>query len=395
MTGAVGGAGIKVTIAGRDVSQYVDELQINNSVLRSGGPGAQISLVDPEGISSTITGDYSQDVLIDIIGEDGSKNSYKLKLHAGNNVGGEEGSKQGSGKYKRVSLQCVSPEERNVHGNYAKFAKEDSVTNIMKKTLEDCYKTEDPVTIDDPSKGKRHITACNKHGYEFMNDMQQEAVSQKNKGNAYCVFKQQNGGSTQYKITTFEESFKKTPVADLTYSTTNQKGKTNILNYDVATNFTTVAQQGEVATESSFNPTTHGVSYVPSKQNKFVLPGKENPSKNPNLKEMPVHSIVDKKNESEAHETATAKVNRAQFLRRLSENSAQCSVTWDPEIDVGKMVNFNLPPRTADASGSGGQLDSQFAGPVLVTDCVTRVVQADKAFRVTKELTLAKGSFNA
>lgn len=394
--GPIGAAGIRVVIAGKDVSKYVDECHIHHDIQKISGDGCQISLVDPEGFSETIDGSYDQDVLVDVIAEDGRKNSYKFKLYEGSNVSGEEKDNQGGGHYKRITLKCVNAAERNVHANYAKFTKEDSVTNLMKKTLEDCYKVEEPIEIDDPSEGKRFFSGSNKHGNKFMDELQNEAVSQKNKGSTYCAFLQQNEGRSVRKITTYEQCFSQQPVTDLTYTTKNEKGKTNILNYDVDTNFTTAADHGKKAVEATFNTTTHGVSYTKEKETKFVLPGKEiNSQGNPKHKEYPVYSVTDKKNESAPNKSSTAKVDRAKFLKNLCENSAQCQITFDPSIGVGKMVNFNVPSRKGDNSGSGDNPDPQFAGPVLVTSYTTSIVQADKAFRVTQNLSLAKASFNA
>ena len=412
LSGAIGAVKINCTVGSLDLSTSIDELYIYEDITSSHGPACEIRAVDAkDDISKNkINGSDDQDVVINLSDEFGGSSNFKFKLHEGANLNDESQYKQGGLHAKSYAFNCVSPEFKNAQANYAQFSAEDKTTNIAKKVLNDCYKTDKPIEIDEDAKEKRRWVTNNEHPFDVMQKLNDEHVGTQSKSSCYAVFQQQRNGQQVNKITTYEKMFKQAPVCTLTLSATNDSSsstfddKRNSISWiNVKQNFFSGAEHGKSSSQQTINMTTHGVVDTEPKQNKFVLPGKEvDSSVSKKAKKVPQRSVYSKLNEpnGERITAAEAKVNRAQFLRDLAQNSAELECPYNPNITVGCMINLNLPNRTDAALGQGGT-EKQFNGPVLVVASKIRIKPMGKsseggksAIRATQTLTVAKASFD-
>lgn len=379
---------------------YPHEVNIYEDITNSYGPAVEIRAVDPSDAigKNNINSGYDQDIKISFSNESGGTASFSFKQLETSNVLDEGQNKQGGGHAKTYTFKGMSQEFLNAQGNYVEKSYEDKTTNIAKDVLQNNYKTDKSIEIDDEAREKRRWIASNEHPLKVLQKLNDEHVATQSQSSTYAVFQSDN----KYKITTYEKLFEQGPVATLKMSptldstgTTEEDRQNSIMRIDVGQNSFAGSRQLENSSEQTINLTTHKVVQTEPKQSNFVTPGQKVYQGQPqNRKLVPQSKIYDKKNEpSEQKITpAEAKVKRAQFLSHLAQNSAELEVPGNPNIKLGSMIDIQLPSRTDATLGEGSE--KQFNGKVLVTGIRHRIKPLGQTPRYTMILKVAKASYD-
>lgn len=394
----------ELTIGGVNLNDpnqaFPHEINIHEDITNSYGPAIEIRAVDPTDAigKNNLNSGYDQDIKIRFSDEFGGSVNFNFKPLETSNVLDESQNQQGSLHAKSYTIKGVSQEFLNAQGNYVEKSYEDKTTNIVKDVLENNYKTDKTVEIDDEAREKRRWIASNKHPLKVLQELNDEHVATQSQSSTYAVFQSDN----KYKVTTYEKLFQQGPVATLKQSTvldssaaTEDDKKNSIMWINVGENSFAGSRQLENSSEQTVNLTTHKVVQTEPKQSNFVTPGSKVYQGQPqNRKLVPQSKIYDKKNEPNEQRItpAEAKVKRAQFLSHLAQNSAELEIPGNPNIKLGSMIDLQLPNRT-DA-GIGGGNEKQFGGKVLVTGIRHRIKPPGQTPRYTMIIKVAKASFD-
>lgn len=397
----------ELTVGGMNLNDpnqaYPHEINIHEDITNSYGPACEIRAVDPTDAvnKNSINGSYNQDVKIRFSDESGGSVGFTFKPLENSNLTDEGQSKQGGAHAKTYTIKGVSQEFLNAQGNYVEKSYEDKTTNIAKDVLQNNYKTDKSIEVDDESREKRRWIASNEHPLTTLQKLNEEHVASQSQSSAYTIFQQQNNGTSKYKVTTYEKLFQQGPVATFTQSTaldsssaTEEDQKNSIMWINVGENFFSMSRQLENSSEQTVNLTTHKVVQTEPKQANFVTPGaKVYQGKPENRKMVPQSKLYDKKNEPNEQKItpAEAKVKRAQFLSHLAQNSAELEVPGNTKVTLGSMINLNLSARQDAGQGNGNE--GQFNGKVLVVGIRHRIKPAGQTPRYTQVLKVVKASY--
>lgn len=378
------------------------EINIVEDITSTYGPACEIRVVDQTDarVTKNINGAYNQDVKVRFSDELGRTVGFNLKQFEGADLTDHAEDKEGSGKNAQFTVKCVSPELLNAQGNYIERSWEDKTTNIAKKILEEGYKTDKNIYVEETNEKLRWISS-NKHPYDALDEINEKHVSTKNKSSCFFTYQKQKDGKSEYRIETVEEMFKRAPVAEIIYSTTldssasSEKEKLNsALWVKVDSNFYSGSRHLTKPSSQTFNLANHKASDVKYKPEKFTLPGKEiYEGQTSNHESVPQREIYSKTNQpAQPITTAEATKNRADFLSKLAQNCAECEIAGNPDITLGSMISLKIPKRVDGASGFGSG-ESQFADKCLVVGIRHRIRENGESPRYTMVLKLVKASF--
>jgi hypothetical protein len=373
-----------------------NEFNIYESIFNSYGPAVDLGVVDADDSASNIKG--NEDLEIKFTVDGGGQVGFKFKTFTGKNLTDHAGNKEnpGSLKNKQYTVRGVSVEALNAQGNYVEKAWDDKTTNIAKEVIEKYYKTDKSVEVEDQAKDQRTWRAQNEHPKDVIQKLNEQHVSNSNKGSAYCVFQEQSNGTQKYKITSFEELFKKGSVgkwaqrADLDSSSADENAKRNsIMWFNAGENFNVAADHLAKAQEQSFNRDTHSPTSVPPKQNKFKVLNTEARNHGQNSNTVPVNTQVALTNDKQSTTVAKARADRQQFLARLAENSATFEIPGSSDVKLGCIMEIDIPKRTA----TGGGKERQFNGKVCVVEIRHKIRPPGQVPRYTQVIKAIKAGF--
>jgi hypothetical protein len=369
--------------------------EIFENIFSSYGPGAQITTVDhTDAVSQLKGGEDSEIKFTDANG--GGTVGFKFKAYMNKNLtdGASEG--QGALKSKKYTLRLVSMEALNAQGKYVDKAWEDKTTNISKDILQNYYKTDKPIEIDEDAKDTRTFRAHNEHPKDVVQKLNDEHVGSKSKSSAFCVYQEHDNGNQKYKIATFEGLFEKPSVgkwaqrADLSSSSASDADRQNsIMWFNAGESFNMALDHTKTAKEQSFNMSTHSPTDVKPKNNEYKTLGTPPRSEAKYAEEVPVNKSVSMVNEKQRTEASTAKANKYQFLSYLSENSATFEIIGNSKVKLGSIMEIDLPKRTE----FGGGKERQFNGKVCVVEIKHKIRPAGQVPRYTMVIRAVKAAY--
>jgi hypothetical protein len=383
---------------------YPHEINIHEDITNSYGPACEIRAVDPSDAigKNNINGGYDQEIKIRFSDDKGGQVGFTFKPLENSNLLDEAQSRQGSLHAKTYTIKGVPAEMLNAQGNYVEKSYEDKTTNIAKDIIQNNYKTDKQIEIDDEAREKRRWIASNEHPLTVLQKLNDEHVATQSKSSAYTIFQQQENGTSKYKVTTYEKLFQQAPVATVKQVTTldsagmsDQDRQNSIMWINVGENHFSGSRQLENSAENTVNLTTHKVVATEPKESSFTFPGKPVYKGKPqNRKEVPQSKLYDKKNEPNEQRITPgdAKVKRAQFLSHLAQNSAELEIPGNPSIKLGSMIDLQMPNRV-DATLETTN-ESQFGGKVLVVGIRHRIKPPGQTPRYTQVLKVVKASFD-
>lgn len=411
---AIGDINIKtLKIGDMDVSGkdgvFVAGFNIYEDILNPYGPVAEVRVIDPKDSlgEKKINGSFDKDVEIEFSPDDkisGISGSCKLKLKMLKNANLNDQSihNTGSGKHKQYDMRCVSPELLNAQGNQIEKSFNGKTSEVIKHVLEKGFKTKKQMEISE-TKGKRRIVIPRSHPLDVVKMMNTEHVSDKYKSSTFALFQQGNDqGEHKYVFKTFEELFEQQEVVTLKQSTTlnfsgdNQQERQNsIMWFKPSASFTTEPRALSKTSEHAVDLTTHKVIAADKKeQNKFKFADKEPvyedaPSY---IEQKPIKMpyIHDKANNKDKHGTSKARVDRADFLSHLAQNSAELECYYNPKIKLGCMIKLDIP-RKSDKENEKGE--AHWNGKCMVVAIRTKYRVANEPPHCTMVLRVAKASF--
>jgi hypothetical protein len=387
---------------GKDV--FFAGFNIYEDILNPFGPVAEIRVIDPTDAlgQNNITGSFSEDVEIKFSPDSnlgGGETSVKLKMYQNKNVNNLSSNNRGSNKHKQYDIRCVSPEVLNAQGNYIqKSFKEKKTSDMVKHVLEKGFKSKRQMDIGS-TEPLRDMRFNNEHPLDVLKKLNNEHVSQKYESSCFALFQQSddNGGEHKYVFKTFEELFEQESVVTLTQSTNlnyeagnDQEKQNSIIWFKPSDNFFTGPRAFTKSKANVIDLTTHKVVSADGEKTNFKWADKSEIYKNKadNADGVNQDYIVDKANSGKQHNTAAAKVKRAEFLAGLAQTGAKLEVYYNPKIKLGSMIKLEIPK----AHNSEGGLESQFNGKVLVVGIRTKYKVSRDPPNCTMELTVAKGN---
>lgn len=387
---AIGDISIKTCKIGNiDLTKYKDGslagFNIYEDILNPYGPVCEIRVIDHSDSlgQKKFTGAYDQNIELEFSGDTnvlstGKKIKYKLKPFHNKNLDDMSMSNEGAGRHKQYDVRCVSEEFLNAQGNYIQKAWDDKTSKMVEDVLKDGFKTKKKIDIQEKTKGKKKFRIDNKHPLEALNMLNQEHVAEESKSSAFVLFQQPDQDEHKYVFGTFEKLFQQQPVVklkqttNLDYEGVTEKDKQNsLLWFKPSDNFFAPTRSLSKSSEYTYNHTTHRISTVEPKQNQFKYAEQEGwyGKQAEYSKEVPVHTINDKANYKDKHETATARTNRAQYLSHLSQDSAEFETYYNPDIKIGSMIGLEIPLKANQEQEKGEQF---FNGNCLVVALRTK-----------------------
>jgi hypothetical protein len=390
----------QIKIGGVEID-YPYEVDIFEDMTNSMGPAFQCRIVDEKDNAKNFNGSFDQDIEVNFSDESGGNVGFKFKQLESSDLTDGSKEKQGSLNSKSYTIKGVCQEFFNAQGNYVQNSFSTKTTSMVESVLKNNYKTDKPITIEDESSETRNIIASNKHPTEFLQGLNEQHVSQKNPSSLYAVFQEQENNQQKYVVTTFEERFKRGPVATIKQSTTldssegtEEDKRNSIMWMNVGQNFFSGTQHYKTAKPQYVNLTTHKVTVEENNQEQQFATGGQPVirGKPTNAKEVPVDSVYSKVNEPNQRVThATAKANRAKYTADLAQNSAEVEIPGNPKIKIGSTINMEVPNRTGE--GGSSTPESQFGDKVLVTKIRHKIKPAGQTPRYTMVLTVVKAGF--
>jgi hypothetical protein len=381
MTIQLGGVRVNnLNVGGVDIignpSTNFRSITITEDILDPLGQRANIKIVDKFDALASVDFKGESNIPIQIGFSDlfGRNASFDLRVYEGSNMSDGTSEKQeqiGSGRVKVLDVKCVSPEYlKNLDNEMAK-SYSDFTTNISKDIITEYLETNKPIIIEEASTNKKRFVFSDLP-IDALKKLNEEHVGSQSKGSAFVTFQRQKNGQNTYVISTFERLFNKPSVVRLIRSgrvsfssATDEERINSIIQMNVDTSFFSPARSLNGTIDRTFNMSTGS------------LADKRNPRNNPNRTPETtrgsryVTMYYDALNEPQNLTTAQAKVLRAYFVARLSENYAEYKIHGNPGISLGDVVDLKIP--NVSASGGGG--DKYFNGKALVVSIMHHIME--------------------
>lgn len=351
-------------------------ITITEDILDPLGQRANIKIVDKFDALASVDFKGESNIPIQIGFSDlfGRNASFDLRVYEGSNMSDGTSEKQekiGSGRVKVLDVKCVSPEylknlDIEVTKSYTDFT-----TNITRDILTKYLETNKSVVLEETSSNKKRFVFSDTP-IEALKKLNEEHVGIQSPSSTFVTFQKQKNGNNSYVITTFEKLFKKPPVIRLIRSgrvsfssATDEERINSIIQMNVDTSFFSPARSFNGSVDRSFNMSTG------------TLADRRNPRNNPNRTPETERGIriistyYDALNEPQNITTAQAKVLRAYFVARLSENYAEYKIHGNPNISLGDVVDLKIPV----ISAAGGGSDKYFNGKALVVSIMHNILE--------------------
>lgn len=353
---------------------------------------------------TALNGAYNKDITIKFSVLDNNKEaSFKLKMFQNKNLDDQANKKRGSLHSKQYDIRGVSSELLNAQGNYVQKSYNDLTSNVIKDVLKNNFKTTRTIDIKEQTKGIRRLNFNNEHPLQVIQKLNAEHVSAQNESSTFVLFQQSDGADQKYVFSTFENLFKQGSVATIKQSAilatdraTEDDRRNSVIWINVGDSFFTPSRALSKSQEQTFNFTTHSIADIDPKQTNFTVADGSTSSAGvyageaQNAKKIPVNTTIDKVNNTQRHDTSTAKTKRSQFLSHLAQNSADLEIPGNPDIKLGSVITLQIPKK-ADSNNKEGEL--QFNGKALVVAIRHKIKPMGQTPRYTMILKVVKGSF--
>lgn len=300
----------------------------------------------------------------------GDRAGFDLRVFEGADLN-DANQEEGNGRVKTYDIKCVSPEYLKNLDNQMERSYEDYTTTIVEKILKDYLETDKEIEIQEQSTTMRSFR-FSRSPMEAIKALNQEHVGTESRSSAFLVFQQQRNGRSKYLITTFEKLFQQAPVTTLYRSSrvnfssaTFDESFNSIIQMNVDTAFFSPNRFLTSSYDRSYNFST-GVLADRNNRREDIF---QNEERRAGRRIMP--TIYDAINERQNITTAEARVLRAYFISRVSENYAEFTIHGNPKIALGDMVNLQIP----NISAQGGSREELFSGKALVVSIMHHIAE--------------------
>lgn len=334
-------------------------------------------------------------------GVPGGQEQVSLKLKLFQNVNLQDGTvaNRGSMHHKQYDLRMVSPELLN---NQSRRLQR-SFRQNTDRTVQDAIRhiSDKEVDTPDPTRGEQRLVANYDRVFDFVRNINERHVSQRNKSSLYTLFPTYENGNERYRFCTFEHlmrqeskyTFRQDNTAG-TRTTTDGNQMGNMLWVNVPQSFYTPTRADSDSNRNTYNMHTGVQQWRNNEQNEFARLGQpvfqNEPESRPVHERPPRTWVNDPSNDRRTTGIPDARTDRAKFLAHLTQNTIKFEIHGNPAIKVGDVVTLNIPKK-ADADQESGE--TQMNEKVLIVRLRHRIRSAAESPRYTMIVEAVKAAF--
>lgn len=325
--------------------------------------------------------------------------NLKLKLLQNKNLEDDTINNKGAMKHKTYEFRMVSPE---LLKNQSKRLQKSFKQNTD-KTVKDAIQNISDKEVDtpDPTKGEQRIVANYERVFDFVRNINERHVSQKNKSSLYTLFPTYDNGTEKYTFATFEYLMSQGSKFDFkqdntvgSKTTTDGDQMKNMLWVNVPQSFYTPTRADSDSNRNTYNMHTGKWQGKNNQDQKFTILGQavfnNEPESQPTNQRPPRRTVVDPSNDKKKTEISDARVDRAKFLAHLTQNTMKFEIHGNPAIKVGDVVTLNIPKK-ADADQESGE--KQMNDEVLIVRLRHRIRMTGESPQYTMIVEAVKAAF--
>lgn len=362
---------------------------------------AEVEVLDYNDVLGTYMINGKEDVNLSFNVPGADSVNFAFSLMQNKHLDDKTQQNSGSLKYKTYKLRMVSKDILNNQSTHLAKSFNQPTHLTVQQSLQTISNAQ--INVPDPTKGNQRLVANYTKVYDFLNSIHDRHVSSQYNSSLYTLFAARNGGTENRTFCTFEYlmnqssvfNFKQDPSIG-TRTTTESDSMNNMLWFKAPDSFNTPVVYNApsnkhvynalVGKSSSTNVPASSINNPLGQSITDSLISEPNSSKTPPKRSTHVDASLD----VSATGIATAKVNRANFIKDLSQNSAKFEINGNPNISVGQVVTLNIPKK-ADADQSSGE--NQMNDKVLITKIRHKIMPASVKPRYTMIVEAIKAGF--
>ena len=327
--------------------------------------------------------------------------NFNFSLINNKNLDDKTQQNSGSMKYKTYNLRMASNDV--LKNNSHLLAK--SFNQPTYQTVQQALKTISDVNINipDPTQGNQRLIANYEKVYDFLSKIHNRHVSQQYKSSLYTIFASRDSGVESRTFCTFEYLMNQSSVFDFkqdntigTRTTTESDAMNNILWLKVPDLFNTPTTWSSSSNKNSYNILVGKNAKTVIPATPYKIPLGENITgstlSGPNSSTTPPirFTHVDPSLDTSSTGISSAKVDRANFIRELSQNSVKFEINGNPNISVGQIITLNIPKK---ADGMHTDNESQMNDKILITKIRHKIMPLSVKPRYTMIVEGIKASY--
>lgn len=327
--------------------------------------------------------------------------SFDLSLIQNKNLDDKTQQNSGSMKYKTYNLRMASKDILKNHSHLLAKSFNQPTHQTVQQALQ--HISDAQINVPDPTKGNQRLISNYEKVYDFLNKIHNRHVSEKYKSSLYTTFASRNGGQESRTFCTFEHLMNQESMFNFKQDNTiggrtltESDGINNMLWAKVPDSFNTPASWASPSNKNSYNVLVGKNANTIMQASPYQIPLGQNITKStltePNTSQYPPirFTHVDPSLDKDATGITSAKVDRANFVRELSQNSIKFEVNGNPNISVGQIVTLNIPKK---ADGSQDDGENQMNDKVLITKIRHKIMPLSVKPRYTMIVEAVKASF--
>ena len=261
----------------------------------------------------------------------------------------------GSMKYKTYKLRMVSQDMLNNQSTHLAKSFNNQPTHVtVQQALQTITKAQ--VNTPDPCKGNQRLISNYEKVYDFLGKIHDRHVSAQYKSSLYTLFASRNSGQEARTFCTFEYLMNQGSVFNFTQdptaggqTTTYANGMNNMLWFKAPDSFNTPVVYHAPSNKNVYNILVgkNSTTNVPTSpiNNPLGQDSTSSVATNANQSKTPPRrgTHVDPSLDTSTTNIAQSKVDRANFIKDLAQNSAKFEIMGNPNISVGQVVTLNIP----------------------------------------------------
>ena len=380
---------LQVTIGGQTVDPaLVAGIMIKQCLSQKFGPIGRISVIDAERNLAKIKGDGSETAEVSWTDHNGQRFNFEFMVDTGQNIDSHsDGSDTNNSarKHNTYIFTLNGKDTKKVNGGVVGGAKNEPVEKHLKKIYEklDSKPLIAKVTTDPTSLDFKQMS--------FYDAVQKclNNSSIRGENSSYCfVYYDKDSNPT---LASYENRFSGSPVANFTESATTPKFPDDSIIIDVSPSniFMNSARIRDVVKSNYHNKFTGATGYNVDGENKFKTLGRNPGKKDPGSPNNNVHYSADSLNNKKPQDKYKTKADRYNFeSAHLNDNAAEFTVFPQPQVDIGKVVDFSILAKDDKNTTTGNPKTN---GKMLVRTIIHRIGAVGEEPRYTQVLQTLKG----
>jgi len=359
------------------------------------GPYGEVIVADFKDLAGDNKLNGKEDITFEFSSMNSGSATFKFKSFKSLETNDGSTDKRSSLHNKQYTIRFVSEEAINVQGNRVSKTFNEPTSSMVEKIVKENFKSKDSIEIGESTK-KLSYNFSDKHPVDAIRTLGGLHVGTKSESSLFFLFKKSDGGSTKYVFDSPDNLFSKGPVCKLKQGPrglgeSDEDKQNSILWFQIGKTFDASTRAMSKAQEATYNPAT-GKPHAPNRKT-FKPKVADSPTYDGGRsqdKQYKIHQAHNPFNESDAVQTSTAKVNRADYLSHLAQNYADLEIPGNPKIKLGSIIDLDIPKKSDSQNESG---EKQFNGKAMVVAIRHKVKPLGQTPRYTMILRVAKGGF--